>query len=220
MNLDRAGAIALIVGSIAYITLMAVHPSHAGPPVIGRLSLSALVHGTALVTAPVFGFGYAALAARLGLTRPLPALGLSFALFGLVFGMAAGTMSGLVIPEIIEASHMGVRGHGGAPVDPEALRQRLQSLANYTVWLNRAFAHVHYAMFSIAMILWSIAWTSRSISGWIVRVLGALVGIAVLAWQLSGTSNLDAQHGALVVTLGQALWTIMAASLLLLPREQ
>lgn len=218
MNLDRAGAAALILASIAYIALMAVHPSHAGPPIIGHLSLSALVHGMALATAPVLGFGYAALAARLGLVRPLPVLGLSFALFGLVFGMAAGTLSGLVIPEIISAGHV-TRSHDGAPVDPEALRQRLQWLANYTVWLNRSFAHVHYAMFSIAMILWSIAWTSRSISGWIVRVLGAAIGVAVLTWQLSGTSNLEAQHGALVVTLGQALWTMMAASLLLAPRD-
>jgi hypothetical protein len=105
-------------------------------------------------------------------------------------------------------------------MDAEALRERLQSLANYTIWLNRSFAHVHYALFSVAMILWSLAWTSRSVAGWIVRVLGVLLGLAVLGWQLSGTSNLEAQHGALIVTLAQALWSMMAASLLLAPREE
>ena len=31
MNMDRAGAAALVIGSIAYIALMAVHPNHVGP---------------------------------------------------------------------------------------------------------------------------------------------------------------------------------------------
>lgn len=219
MNLDRGGAVALILGSIAYIALMAVHPTHAGgAAVLGHLSLSALVHGTALATAPVLAFGYVALAARLGFDRPIPVLGLSFALLGIVFGMLAGTMSGLVIPEIMQAGH--VRQHPGPmPIDPEALRAQLQAAANYTVWLNRSFAQVHYAMFSVAMIFWCFAWTGRGVGGWIVRGLGALIGVAILAWQISGTSNLEAGHGALVVTLGQSLWTLIAASLLLSPRK-
>lgn len=220
MSLDRWGAGALILGSIAYIALMAVHPQHIGPPVLGHLSLSALVHGTALFIGPMFAFGYWVLAARLGLDRGLPGIGLAFALIGIVFGMFAGTMSGLVIPEIMQAGHI---THGqvqhGAPIDPEALRRQLQAQANYTVWLNRSFAQVHYAMFSLAMICWCIAWTQRGVAGWVVRVLGLLLGVGVLAWQLSGHSNLEAQHGALMVTLAQYLWTLIAASLLLSPRK-
>ncbi|MEZ5957291.1 MAG: hypothetical protein R3C27_08800 [Hyphomonadaceae bacterium] len=218
MNLDRGGAVALILGSIAYITLMAVHPTHAGgEPLLGHLSLSALVHGTALAMAPVLAFGYVALAGRLGVNRAIPVLGLCFALLGIVFGMLAGTMSGLIIPEIMQAAH--ARQHPGPmPTDPEALRTQLQAAANYTVWLNRSFAQVHYAMFSVAMVLWSLAWTGRGVAGWAVRALGALIGIAILAWQISGASNLEAGHGALVVTLGQSFWTLMAASLLLSPR--
>jgi hypothetical protein len=214
MALDRAGAAALILGAIAYIALMAVHPSHVGAPVLGHLSLSALVHGTALATAPVLAFGYVALSARLGFDRVLPGLGLSFALLGIVFGAIAGTMSGLVMPEIMTAAH-GAGRPGAMPVDPAALQAQLQAAANYTVWLNRSFAQVHYAMFSIAMIFWCIAWTQRGVAGWVVRGLGFVIGAGVLAWQLSGTSNLDPQHGALVVTLGHMLWTLMSASLLL-----
>jgi hypothetical protein len=213
--LDRWGAFALILGSIAYIALMAVHPSHVGPPVLGHLSLSALVHGTALFIGPLFAFGYAVLAARLGLERGLPAIGLAFALIGMVFGLFAGTMSGLVIPEIVQAGHV----PHGAVVDTEALQRQLQAQANYTVWLNRSFAQVHYAMYAIAMICWCIAWTGRGVAGWVVRVLGLVLGAGVLAWQLSGHSNLEAQHGALMVTLAQYLWTLIAASLLLSPRD-
>ncbi len=218
MALDRAGAAALILGAIAYIALMAVHPSHVGAPIVGHLSLSALVHGTALFVGPVLAFGYAALTAKLGLTRPLPLLGLAFCFFGALFGMMAGTMSGLVIPEIVQAAHVRVPAHSG-PVDTEALQRTLQAAANYTVWLNRSFAQVHYAMFSIAMILWSIAWTQGGVVGWVVRGLGLSIGIATLLWQISGASNLEAQHGALMVTLGHMLWTLIAASLLLGPRK-
>lgn len=215
-SLDRWGAGALIVGSVAYISLMAVHPSHIGPPVLGHLSLSALVHGTALFVGPLFAFGYWVLASRLGLDRGLPAIGLAFALIGIVFGLIAGTMSGLVIPEIMQAGH----APHGAVVDADALQRQLQAQANYTVWLNRSFAQVHYAMFAVAMICWSIAWIGRGVTGWIVRVLGLVLGVLVLAWQLSGHSNLEAGHGALMVTLVQYVWTLMAASLLLAPRGE
>lgn len=217
MNLDRAGAVALTIGAIAYIALMAVHPSHVGAPVLGHLSLSALVHGTALFAGPLLAFGYAALAARLGLSRPLPVLGLVFCSAGVVFGMMAGTMSGLVIPEIMQAARIPAeQAHG---VDRVGLQQTLQAAANYTVWLNRSFAQVHYAMFSIAMIFWCLSWTQAGVAGWVVRGLGLVIGVGVLGWQISGASNLEAQHGALVVTLGHMLWTLMAASLLLAPRK-
>jgi hypothetical protein len=118
----------------------------------------------------------------------------------------------------MQAAHIS-RHPGPVPVDPAALQAQLQAAANYTVWLNRSFATVHYAMFSVAMILWSFAWTGRGVAGWIVRGLGLLIGVAILAWQISGMSNLEAGHGALVVTLGQSLWTLMAASLLLSARK-
>jgi len=219
MSLDRWGAGALILGSIAYITLMAVHPSHVGPPVLGHLSLSALVHGAALFINPVLAFGFVTLSLRLGLNRPLPLLSLVFYLFSAIVVMLAGTMSGLVIPEIIDAGDEPPRMLASATADPEARRMLLQTLAAYTVWLNRSFAQVYVALFSVAMVLWSIAWPARAFADWTVRTLGLLLGLGVLAWQLSGHLTMEAQHGALVVTLAHSLWTMLAASLLLRPKE-
>jgi hypothetical protein len=220
MSLDRWGAVALVVGSIAYIALMAVHPTHAGGgPVMGHLSLSALVHGAALFFNPILAFGFLALTMRLGTSRPLPLLAFVFYALSAVMVMLAGTMSGLVIPEIVQAGQNPPRGHDGAVIDPEALQVRLQALAHYTVWLNRSFAQVYTALFSIAMILWSIAWPSRGVADWIVRILGIVIGLAVLAGQLSGHLDMEAQHGALIVTLAHSLWTLLAASLLLRTRD-
>lgn len=218
MTMDRWGGAALIVGTVAFIVLMAVHPSHVGPPVLGHLSLSALVHGTALAMKPVLAFGFVILALRIN--KPLGFLALSFYLFSAVFTVMAGTMSGFVIPEIIKAAHPETAGHGhAAPIDPAALQVQLQSLANYTVWLNRSFAAVHVGLFSIAIVLWSFAWPGGSPLTWLMRALGLVIGGGVLAWQLSGTMTLEAQHGALVVTLAHGVWTLAAAAFLLFTKR-
>lgn len=219
MSLDRSGAWALIVGSIVYISLMAVHPSNVGPPVLGHLSLSALVHGAALFINPVLAFGFTALTLRLGADRPLPVLALVFYLFSAFIVMLAGTMSGLIIPEILDAGRNPPPMFALATEDSETRRMLLQTLASYTVWLNRAFAQVQVGLFSIALLLWSIAWPARTGADWVVRILGFVLGLGVLAWQLSGRLTMEAQHGALVVTLAHCLWTLTAASLLLRPRD-
>jgi hypothetical protein len=128
-------------------------------------------------------------------------------------------MSGFMVPEIMQAGREPPRMFAMAAEDPETRRMLLQTLATYTVWLNRSFAQVHVALFSIAIVLWSIAWPSRAITDWIVRALGFVLGLGVLAWQLSGRLTMEAQHGALVVTLAHSLWTMMTASLLLKPRD-
>lgn len=219
MSLDRCGAAALIVGSILYIALMAVHPNHVGAPIIGHLSLSALVHGTAMVINPLIAFGFLALTLRLGANRPLPLLAFSFYLFSAIIVLLAGTMSGFMIPEIMQAGREPPRMFAMAAEDPETRRMLLQTLATYTVWLNRSFAQVHVALFSIAMVIWSLAWPARAVTDWIVRILGLVLGLGVLAWQLSGHLTMEAQHGALVVTLAHSLWTMLAASLLLKARD-
>lgn len=76
MSMERAGGAALIIGAAIYIALMAVHPSHAGGPiVIGALSLSALVHAAALVSKPILVFGFVVLTRAQGFERPLPVAG-------------------------------------------------------------------------------------------------------------------------------------------------
>jgi len=168
---------------------------------------------------PILAFGFYTLAMRLGLGRPLPLLGLVFYLFAALWMTLAATMSGFIIPEIVEAGRDPPRMFAVATEDPEQRRMLLQALAAYTVWLNRSFAEVYVGLFSVAMVLWSIAWPTRAFSDWIVRVLGFVIGIGMLAWQLAGNLTLEAQHGALLVTLAHSVWTMLAASLLLRPSE-
>lgn len=201
MSVQKAGALALVGGMIAYIALMAAHPSHAeGGPVIAGISLNSLVHGTAIVAAPVLLFGAVALTQWLGFGRPLPLLGLCFYALGTTAVMGAASMSGLVMEQLVSAAHTPGAGASGVP---------FQGLANLTHWINQAFANIHTAMMSIAVVLWSLSWPK----GWMLRVLGVVIGVGTLGWQLSGTLMLNV-HGMGAVVLLQAIWTIAAASVL------
>jgi hypothetical protein len=212
----RAGAWALILGAVSYIALMAAHPTHAGAGMmIGPLSLNAVVHGAALVMQPVLLFGFWQLTRAMG-GKALAEMALC--IYGLAAGatIIAATLSGIVIPVIMEAGQThGASMPGPGPADAEALRQQLQSQAIYTVWLNRSFAGVHVGLFALATLLWSIAWPSRAALAAIARAAGFLIGVGVIAWALSGAMTLEAQHGALLVTLVQMIWTILAAAALM-----
>jgi len=212
MGNAKAGAWALFLGALSYIALMVAHPTHVGGPAIGPFSVSAIVHGAALIMQPVLLYGFWMLT-RAMQERPLALLALCFYVLAAGATILAATMSGLIIPAIIEAGHVHASPHG-PPIDPEALRQTLQAQANYTVILNRSFAAVHVGLFAVAMALWSIAWPSRGWLAVIARVVGVIVGVGVIAWILSGTMTLEAQHGALLVTLVQMLWTLIAAAAL------
>jgi len=218
MQRNRAGALALIVGAIAFSALMAMHPTMHGHdnPMLGPLSLSAWVHGTAFAMQPVLLYGFWALTRAMG-ERPFAQLALCFYALAATLTMMAATMSAMIIPAIMHAAQL---GHDqAAATDLHALQQTLQGQANYTVWLNRSFAAVHVCLFAVAMVLWSIAWPSRSMLEIVTRIVGLLAGVGVIAWAMSGTMTLEAQHGALMVTLVQMLWTLLAAFALMTARQ-
>jgi hypothetical protein len=213
---QKAGAWALILGALSFVALMAAHPSHAdGAPIIGALTLSSIVHGTAFAMQPILLFGFWSLTRWIG-DRALAQMGLCFYALAAVLTILAASMSGLIIPHIIAVAHHAQGALMPGPVDPSSL----QPLANYSVWLNRSFASIHVVYFAAAMLLWSIAWSRQSILGWVVRAVGAVVGLGVIAWAVSGTMTLEAQHGALLVTLVQMAWTLLAAIAMLTSRDE
>jgi hypothetical protein len=215
MTNEKAGAWALILGALSFVALMAAHPSHVeGAPIIGALTLSSIVHGTAFAMQPILLFGFWSLTRWIG-DRALAQLGLCFYALAAMLTILAASMSGLIIPQIIAVAHHTQGALMPGPVDPNSL----QPLANYSVWLNRTFAALHFVYFAVAMLLWSIAWSRQGILSWVVRGVGGIFGIGVIAWAVSGTMSLEAQHGALVVTLVQMVWTVFAAITMLISRD-
>jgi hypothetical protein len=204
MSGEKAGAWALIAGSGAGLVIMALHPTHAGPPDGGHLDMVVVVHAAAIGAAPVLAFGAAMLTRHLGFARPLPVLGLIFYLFGVASVMLAAAMSGLVVPQIVAEG----------PIDLGDEADRLRNFIIYTHWLNQAFAQIHVALVSIAILLWSIAWPRGGVVSWFLRGLGLIIGVGILTWQLSGHLHLNVLGMGHVVAV-HGLWIVFAAVLML-----
>ncbi|MCX7357108.1 MAG: hypothetical protein NT015_03005 [Alphaproteobacteria bacterium] len=191
----RVGAWAIVAGTIMSVTLMIAHPTRLGTMQIGPFDLNVIVHATAVLAMPLLVFGAWTLTKMIN--RPLGSLALAFYLFAGVAIMSAAIMSGFVMTQISMAAN--APGASNTGLD-------FQSLANLTRWQNRSYANVYTGLSAIAVLLWSIAWRAAPLQ----RILGIAIGGATLAWMLTGTLTLNI-HGMLAVTLGQAVWMLVAA---------
>jgi hypothetical protein len=197
MSTERAGALALIAGTLVMVVVMALHPSgiHAGAEGQAMLTLGVIVHALAIGTAPVLTFGFFAVTRRIGFDSPLAALGFFAYLFGALAAMLAATMSGLLAPRLLQAG-----------TSHDILRLGWH--------LNQSFATLHVGLFSGAILLYALAWPGKGILSAAVQIVGFVAGLAILAWLFSGTLTLDV-HGMGAVVLVQGAWIILAGFALL-----
>lgn len=202
MTNDRSSGTALIIGSLASIITMALHPTGHDLFAPGRThtmaQLSLAVHSLALMSLPIQLFGVWGLSRRLASAGWLSGVGLCTYGFALIAGMNAGIASGMV------GTRIALRIAGASQADPT-----WEALGRYTGEWNQAFAMVFVVGSSIALLLWSIAIVK---SGVLARGLGTygyiLAPITLLA-VLSGHIRLDV-HGFGAIILAQAIWWIIA----------
>jgi len=208
MTIERAGAVALIAGTLAMALVMALHPTSAsshGGEIVKTLRLGLIVHAVAIAAAPVLTFGFFALTRAIGFDRPIASLAFFFYVFGALAVMLAATMSGLVAPRLIEAQ-LAASG---------ADQAMIHSLLRLEWYLNQSFATLNVAFFSAAIALYAIAWPEKGVLAAAIQIAGLLVGFGVFAWLVSGTLTLDV-HGMGLVVIAQGAWIILAAFGLLL----
>ena len=195
----RAGAWAIVAGTIMSIGLMMTHPSAVGTLQIGPFDINVVVHAVAVLATPLLAFG--AFELTRVIDRPLGWLAFAFYIVASAAIVSAATMSGFVMTSLAEAAQT-----------PGASRTGIefQGLANLVHWQNQAYANVYTGLAAIAVVLWSAAWRGAPVQ----RALGIVIGGGTLAWMLTGTLTLNI-HGMLAVTLGQAVWMLIAASKLM-----
>lgn len=202
MTIERAGAAALILGTVAMVAVMGLHPTgasgHAGE-VAKMLRLGLIVHALAIATAPILTFGFFVFTRSIGFNNAAASLAFSFYAFGAIAVMLAATMSGLVAPRLIELQI--------ANPSDQAL---IHGLLRLEWFLNQSFATLHVALFSVAIVLWAMAWPEKGILAAAIQIVGLIVGVGVIAWLVSGTLKLDV-HGMAAVVLAQGTWIVLAA---------
>jgi hypothetical protein len=206
MKDNRLGAIALLIGALGGIIVLTFHPGgghRVTPAQLDSLILLIVgVHALAIATMPFSFAGALALAREFPSRARLGILALIVYGLGLIAMMSAATMSGLVTPGIFR--HM---------VPNDAASEQWQILLSYTHSLNQGFAQIGTVSASVAILLWSIVLLSAQPFRLFIGVFGSLLGLVILGALFSGTLNLEL-HGFRLITLGQAIWFMLAARLL------
>ena len=197
---QRAGGVALIAAVALLVFIVVLHPTAVGGAEIHGIDMGELVHAVAFGVSPLLIFGMLVVAQRQGLERWPVLLGFVFYAVGSIVGMLAPAVSGLVMPQVVEAAR-----EGGA-----AGRETFDALGHLAFWLNQAVGAVNYALWSVALLLWSAAWRGRGALDATIRVWGAVAAVGVLAWQVVGSGHIGVHElGAVVLALGG--WHLLVA---------
>jgi len=192
MPQERRAAVALLIGVVAPLLFMGMHPTGGDITRGGAwlVMINHLVHGVALAAQPVVFLGL------LGLWRSLRSdvatAALVFYGFGTVAILSAATLSGFVAPDVVAD----------------------RVLLGYTGQLNQGFAKVSVAAIGASLILWGVAlWATRGFAR-LPAAAGVIIGAVLDLGVLTGWLNLTAS-GIVIVTLLQGIWIILVAAHLL-----
>ena len=203
MSLYRHASTAIVLGTVASIVTMALHPTGADAIRVaeagGHNALIRGVHLLAVFAQPLLLAGTAALTWRL---RSSGSAMLGMASFTLaVFAvMIAAAASGLVAPHVAESL--------AGTVDAE--RALLLELLHYTGAINRAFASLYVMLTGMAVLSWSWAMRGGDAFPSALTWLGFALGAAGVFVGSTGVVPLDV-IGFGAVVLAQAVWMVWMA---------
>ena len=192
MPQERRAAVALLIGVVAPLLIMGMHPTGGDITRGGTrlVMINHVVHGVALAAQPVVFLGL------LGLWRSVRSdvatAALVFYGFGIVAILSAATLSGFVAPDIAAD----------------------RVLLGYTYQLNQGFAKVSVAAIGASLIFWGVAlWASRGFVR-LPAAAGMIIGAVLALGVLTGWFHLSAS-GIVIVTLLQGVWIVLVAAHLL-----
>jgi len=199
--------LALIAGSVGMIITMGLHPSgHVSPaemePMIRKLIG---VHALALASVPVMFIGAWGLSQRGPTKDRMDMAALVFYAFALLEVANAAVADGLVTPGILRQ----MLASAGTPAAVDGWKM----LSHYNFFVNQGYAQVFVASSSVAILLWSVAMLRKRDFSQGLAISGCILGTVTLLALFSGHLRLDT-HGFGAVALGQAIWFIIAGSLL------
>jgi len=192
MPQERRAAVALLIGVVAPLLIMGMHPTGADITTGGArlVMINHLVHGVSLAAQPVVFLGL------LGLWRSLRSdaatAALVFYAFGIVAILSAAVLSGFVAPEVVAD----------------------RPLLYYTGQLNQGFAKVSVAATGASLILWGAALWRIGGFARLPAAAGVIVGAVLALGIVTGWLRLTVV-GIVVVTLLQGIWIILVAAHLL-----
>jgi len=209
MTTNARAGLAIIIGSVAGLATMAMHPT--GHDVIASAAagdgnlLNVGAHSLAIAGEALLLAAMLAVTARLSSARDLAVTAyVTWALATfciIVAAVASGFIASAVAADAAELEG--------------AARDLLMNSYHYTGEVNQAFAKVGVSLSGVAIILWSVAMIRTGFSralGW----YGISFAALVLAGLGTGHLRLDI-HGFGAVMIGQSVWMIWTGTLMRQP---
>ena len=196
---DRAAGLGFIIGAIALIVTMAIHPTAPDLFVPGQMShatrLDGITHSLGLCSIPLLFLGALGLSLRVRPIGSLPIAALVVFGFAAIAVMSAAIFSGFIAPAIARQ----IVAPGSDPSWRMAFHLSGQ--------INQGFALVYTQGSAAAILLWSV-WMLRSrVVSRGIFVYGTIIAPLILLIVLSGHIRLDV-HGFGAIALGQGIWFI------------
>ena len=204
VDYNRRAALALVIGTVAGMLVMALHPS--GREVVqnassgGSNAAVSLVHAMAVIGEGLVLAGALAIVARLRARLDLAVGGYVFFALGGVAIIIAAVASGFLAPAAVR---------GIAEVDAAERAGMLNDL-HFAGMINQAFAKISVIFTSIALSIWSAAMLRTGAFTRGLAVYGTVLAALLLVGVGSGYLRLNI-HGYGLVVLGTTVWQIAAA---------
>ena len=199
MNRDRASAVAIILGAVAFVVTMALHPT--GGDLDHILKIAPIVVGThslALASLALAVLGFLGLTVCLSEDKVFATAGMVAFAFGSIAAMCAAVLNGLALPTFVQYH---------AQSDAATLNI-IRLILGYNHALNAAFARVFMVATAVAVVLWSIAIVrTRALPRW-VGLVGSAAGVGALGMLLVGAIGVDVHDFGLFV-FGYSAWAIL-----------
>jgi hypothetical protein len=208
MTDNRLSGLALITGTVGSIITMALHPTGhiAAADIEPMIRMLIAVHALALACVPLLFIGAMGLSQQLASSGRLAVTGLVLYTFALVAVMNAAVADGLVTPSVLRQ----IVASAGSPAAIDGWRM----MSHYNFYVNQAYAQVFVAASAVAILLWSISiWRGRELTRNL-GIYGCILAPVTLLALFSGRLKLDA-HGFGMVVFSQAVWFIIAGTLLM-----
>jgi len=211
MHRTRAAGIAIAAATIVSTIFVALDRSGGGSNpleilqgIAGLLSLKELVHGVAIASVCAYAFGYATLARRLGLHRPMVLAGLSAYLIGCVAMVGATILDGFVTPHIAMDAITG---------SPERVKFAYGLIYYIGIVLND-LAKLGWILQAVGTLASSVVLIRDNGFNRAIGAIGLLSSALVIALIAGSATNMT-MASLLSVLLAQLIWNLAAAVMLM-----
>ncbi len=199
INRDKTSGMMIILGAVAFVVTMALHPTGGDFEHILRIAPVVVgTHSLAIASLVLATIGFLGLTVRLNGSIVLARAGMVTFAYGSVAAMSAAVLNGLALPAFV--------GHhaGGDPATLGFVRLIL----GYNHALNASFARVFMVAMAGAVVFWSIAIVvTRALPRW-TGIAGGAAGLGALAMVLAGVIGVDVHDFGLYV-FGYSAWAIL-----------